>query len=551
MSVFLAPTFGAGYQAFNANGQPLNAGLIYTYQAGTSTPLGTYTSSLGTIANANPIVLGTDGRPPYEIWLTSGIAYKFVLQDSLNNTIATYDNVSGINDITSSSSFGEWTATGLTPTYQSTTSFTVPGNQTLVFAANGRVKTINTGGTIYSTIQSVSYSAGTGLTTIVVASDSGTLDSGLSSVAVSFLNPSNPSIPGEYMAFNSPVSLVAASTVNIGAQASANITITGSATILAFDSMLAGVLRYVKFTGNCNLTNSVNIVLPQTPTMSVQAGDEMVFRSLGSGNWECIQFTPSLNMPTIGGAHTLANTDKGQILNCSGTFAISGTPSTLGAGWFCYISNGSTGTITLNASAGFIYQLGGATAGVTSCTIPDSGTGANPYNNSMIMLSTDGTNFYAVPYAPHGAQTFLASGSWTAPKGVFTVWLTGSGPGGNGGGGGGNGFAGVGGSQGQKILKQRYSVVPGTAYSIIIGPVGGNTSFGALLTLSSGANGASSVLTDNTGTNGQGDGGGLPGYGAVSGGNAIANSGSGGGGAGGGVATSGGAGASGFLTVEW
>ena len=40
--------------------------------------------------------MGTDGRPPQEIWLTSGSTYKFVLTDSSNAVIQTYDNIYGI-----------------------------------------------------------------------------------------------------------------------------------------------------------------------------------------------------------------------------------------------------------------------------------------------------------------------------------------------------------------------------------------------------------------------------------------------------------------------
>jgi len=86
---------GNGFQFLTANGLPLNGGKLYTYQAGSSTPLTTYTDINGLIANSNPIILGTDGRPPSEIWLTDGYYYKFVLKDSSDVTIATYDNLYG------------------------------------------------------------------------------------------------------------------------------------------------------------------------------------------------------------------------------------------------------------------------------------------------------------------------------------------------------------------------------------------------------------------------------------------------------------------------
>lgn len=94
MTVHLS-LLGNGFQFLDTNGLPLNGGKIYTYQAGSSTPITTYTDVNGLIANSNPIILGTDGRPPSEIWLTEGYYYKFVLKNSSDVTIATYDNLYG------------------------------------------------------------------------------------------------------------------------------------------------------------------------------------------------------------------------------------------------------------------------------------------------------------------------------------------------------------------------------------------------------------------------------------------------------------------------
>jgi hypothetical protein len=91
-SVLLSP-YGIGQQFFDDNGVPLAGGLIYTYQAGSSTPLVTYTTNNGTIANANPIVLDAAGRVPQEIWLLTGYSYKFVLQNADAVLIQTLDNI--------------------------------------------------------------------------------------------------------------------------------------------------------------------------------------------------------------------------------------------------------------------------------------------------------------------------------------------------------------------------------------------------------------------------------------------------------------------------
>ena len=91
-SVLLSP-YGNGQQFFDDNGVPLAGGLIYTYQAGSSTPLVTYTENSGTVANANPIVLDASGRTPQQIWLLTGFSYKFVLQNSDAVLIQTLDNI--------------------------------------------------------------------------------------------------------------------------------------------------------------------------------------------------------------------------------------------------------------------------------------------------------------------------------------------------------------------------------------------------------------------------------------------------------------------------
>lgn len=97
MTVKLSPIWGAGSQLFSDNGVILSGGKIYTYAAGTTTPKTTYTSVDGITAHANPIILDAAGRVPSEIWLTDGEAYKFILKDSNNNLIGSWDDLIGLN----------------------------------------------------------------------------------------------------------------------------------------------------------------------------------------------------------------------------------------------------------------------------------------------------------------------------------------------------------------------------------------------------------------------------------------------------------------------
>lgn len=94
-TVNLSPLFN-GVTSFDSLGNILAGGQLYTYQAGSSTPLVSYTTVNGTIANANPIVLGSDGKLPNQLWLQYGYAYKFVLQTASSVLVNTYDNISGI-----------------------------------------------------------------------------------------------------------------------------------------------------------------------------------------------------------------------------------------------------------------------------------------------------------------------------------------------------------------------------------------------------------------------------------------------------------------------
>jgi hypothetical protein len=95
MAVNLSPVGGVAAQFFTNTGAVLTGGKLYTYAAGTTTPQTTYTTSAGNVAWTNPIVLDAAGRVSGsgEIWITVGVTYKFVLKDSNDVLIGTYDNV--------------------------------------------------------------------------------------------------------------------------------------------------------------------------------------------------------------------------------------------------------------------------------------------------------------------------------------------------------------------------------------------------------------------------------------------------------------------------
>jgi len=145
MAVNLSPLGGAGAQFFTNDGVPLTGGLLYTYLAGTSTPATTYTSGSGITALANPIILDAAGRVPTgEIWLSDGISYKFVLKDSTDVLIATWDGLSGINSNFIAFTAQEETATATAgQTVFNTTINYIPATNNLAVFVNGSNQIVN------------------------------------------------------------------------------------------------------------------------------------------------------------------------------------------------------------------------------------------------------------------------------------------------------------------------------------------------------------------------------------------------------------------------
>jgi hypothetical protein len=77
-------------QFFAANGEPLVGGKLYSYAAGTTTPLVTYTDQAATSANTNPVIL--DSRGEASVWLGTG-PYKLRLTTATDVDIWTVDDI--------------------------------------------------------------------------------------------------------------------------------------------------------------------------------------------------------------------------------------------------------------------------------------------------------------------------------------------------------------------------------------------------------------------------------------------------------------------------
>lgn len=90
MSAALAPSFRLQFFTKTFPIRYLNGGKVYSYVAGSTIPLATYTTAEGNVAHANPIILDENGSA--EVWLGAG-NYRFEVYSSTNVLQETIDNI--------------------------------------------------------------------------------------------------------------------------------------------------------------------------------------------------------------------------------------------------------------------------------------------------------------------------------------------------------------------------------------------------------------------------------------------------------------------------
>ena len=110
------------FRALDQNGNALPGAKLYTYAAGTSTPLATYDAQDGLSANANPVVCDSEGYA--DVWLAQNTAYKFTLKDSSDVQQWEVDEITGLgatgssgNDLDIAGDTGSGTVTLGTDTF--------------------------------------------------------------------------------------------------------------------------------------------------------------------------------------------------------------------------------------------------------------------------------------------------------------------------------------------------------------------------------------------------------------------------------------------------
>ena len=96
-----------------------------------------------------------------------------------------------------------------------------------------------------------------------------------------------------------------AATLDLGAQASRHLRITGNTAISSFGTAASGVRRQLRFAAALTLNhNATSLILPGGAAISVAAGDTATAISLGSGNWVVVDYQRAAALPVLPGAIT-------------------------------------------------------------------------------------------------------------------------------------------------------------------------------------------------------------------------------------------------------
>ncbi len=167
----VAVLFDTGLFSVLTSGGAIVPGATLTwYDAGTTTPVNTYTTAAANVANANPVVADANGRFG-QIWLNSG-SYKYVLKSSAGTTLKTVDNYSTVFTsvaLDTTATVEDGTGTARLIGYRGIPSVPASGATVLALSHVGECIDITTGGVTVPAEASVAFAVGD---TIQVYNDS-------------------------------------------------------------------------------------------------------------------------------------------------------------------------------------------------------------------------------------------------------------------------------------------------------------------------------------------------------------------------------------------
>jgi len=220
--------------------------------------------------------------------------------------------------------------------------------------------------------------------------------------------------------------IASAGTTNLANATGIYVNITGTTTINSFGTVAAGAIRQLTFTGILTITyNATSMILPGAANITTAAGDTATFRSLGGGNWRCVDYlrasgqsvTNVIVSPNITGATTITDTGT-NLLTLTSTDAGSGAgPNLIG------LRNSAS-----PAANDLLTQIALQGKNSAAGTIPYSALGAQILDPTV--ASEDGL-FYITSYVAgvNGFRLYVGAGVYTptatgGDKGAGTINAT-------------------------------------------------------------------------------------------------------------------------------
>ena len=256
-------------QIYGSDGAPLVGGKIYTYSAGTTTPLATYTNSGGGTANTNPIILNSLGQA--DIWLAAASTYKFSVYTSADVLLYTVDNIatpidylSLVTSLASPPPIGSTapntgaftTLTATTGTVTTLTSTT--GDITTVNATTVNAATITATGTV--TVETLTFEGGGSMTKLAEPAIQPITASVAASALTVTLNPTTLDFRSATLSSGTVVSRSVTSaisvTVSLGSTLGTTSAVQSRIVVLAIDNAGTVELAVVNIAGGNDLTET-------------------------------------------------------------------------------------------------------------------------------------------------------------------------------------------------------------------------------------------------------------------------------------------------------
>ena len=246
-------------QIFGADGLPLVGGKIYTYVAGTTTPLATYTDYTANTANTNPVILNSLGQA--NIWLAAASSYKFSVYTSADVLLYTVDNIltpidylSLVTSLASPPPIGNTAPnTGAFTTLTATT-----GNITTVNATTVNAATITATGTV--TAETLTFEGGGSMTKPPEPGIQPITASVATSALTVTLNPTTLDFRSATLASGTLVSRVISSAISVTVSSGSTLgtvsAVQSRIVVLALDNAGTVELAVVNIAGGNDLTET-------------------------------------------------------------------------------------------------------------------------------------------------------------------------------------------------------------------------------------------------------------------------------------------------------